>query len=252
MTGPLVVAASPAYEALARACAGRLGAARLERAAWEASDPPPVVVWCDADGPGLRGPPRGAAVRRPAPPPSARPGRDPLLRALGRPAAGLRVADATAGWGVDAGVMAAAGAAVVLCERSPAMALLLEAALARWRADARPGAERMTLLEGDAVALLGRLRDVDVVFLDPLFPEREARTTSAAGLRWLRDVAAWTQDASDDDAALLAAARACAERRVVVKRGRNDPYLAGVAPSGSVPGRTTRYDLYAGAATRTT
>jgi len=253
--GPIVVAADGASDALARACARRLGAALLPRAAWEATDPLPVVLWCDAEGPGLRGPPHGAAVRRPPAPPLSRPGRDPLVRALGRPPAQVRVVDATAGWGVDAGVLASAGAHVAMLERSPAMALLLEAALARWHAGAHPAAARLTLREGDAVALLSSLPRCDVVYLDPLFPGREARATSAVSLRWLRAVAAWSgADGGDpdDDRSLLEAARACALRRVVVKRGRADPFLAGVEPSGSLVGRTTRYDLYPGSGARPT
>ena len=253
--GAIVVAGDGASDALALACAQRLGAAILAREAWEAADPPPVVLWCDAEGPGLRGPPHGAAVRRPPAPPVSRAGRDPLVRALGRSPAQLRVVDATAGWGVDAGVLASAGAHVAMIERSPAMALLLEAALTRWRALGHPAAERLTLREGDAAALLASLPSCDVVYLDPLFPGREARATSAVSLRWLRTVAAWSRAEEGDpgdDRALLEAARACAERRVVVKRGRSDPFLAGVEPSGSLVGRTTRYDLYpGGAAART-
>jgi len=247
--GPVVVVGDGASDALARACALRLGAVLSTRADWEAADPAPVVVWCDVDGPGLRGPPRGAAVRRPPAPPASRPGRDPLVRALGLPPARARVVDATAGWGVDAGVLAAAGAHVTMIERSPAMALLLEAAVERWRAGARPAAQRLDLREGDAAALLRSLPGFDVVYLDPLFPGRETRATSAVSLRWLRAVAAWSGadgGDGDDDRALLEAARACASRRVVVKRARSDPFLAGVEPSGSLVGRTTRYDLYAG------
>ena len=249
--GPIVVAGDAASDGDARDCARILGATLMTRDAWEASDPAPVVLWCDAEGLGLRGPPRDAAVRRPPPPPASRPGRDPLVRALGGPPAQLRVVDATAGWGVDAGVLAAAGAHVSMLERSPAMALLLGAAVARWRATAHPAAARLTLHEGDATALLASLPSHDVVYLDPLFPGRESRATSAASLRWLRVVAAWSHGDGgdvDDDRRLLEAARACATRRVVVKRARGDPFLAGVAPSGSLVGRTTRYDLYPGGA----
>jgi 16S rRNA (guanine1516-N2)-methyltransferase len=247
--GPIVVVGDGASDAHARACALRLGATLWTREAWEAADPAPVVVWCDVEGPGLRGPPRGAAVRRPPAPPVARPGRDPLVRALGLPPTRARVVDATAGWGVDAGVLAAAGAHVTMLERSPAMALLLEAAVERWRAGAHPAAARLGLREGDATMLLSSLPSCDVVYLDPLFPGRETRATSAVSLRWLRAVAAWSStdgEDRDDERGLLEAARACATRRVVVKRARGDAFLAGVEPSGSLVGRTTRYDLYAG------
>lgn len=243
---PLVVAATAAFEADAEAWARRLGGRRLDRASWELSASPPVVLWWDDEGPALRGPPAGARARRPPAPAAVRRGREPLLRALGRPLAGSRVIDATAGWGVDAGVMAAAGVRVLMLERSPAMALLLDDALRRWRAAGVEAAERLELLEGDALELLERVGPAEVVYLDPLYAGRSARLTSAAELRWLRAVAAWSRsDAQDDEAALLDAARAAATRRVVVKRARSDPPLAGSAPSGTIGGRTTRYDLYA-------
>ncbi len=243
--GPLVVPASPRWQAAAAACAERLGGRVLPLPDWVAAAPPPVVVWWDDDGPGVRGPPAGAGVRRPPAPGPPRPGRDLLLRALGGKLQGLTVTDATAGWGVDAGVAAAAGADVLMLEHAPAMALLLEAALARWRAAGHPAAARLRLRSGDAALLLPRLPACDVVYLDPLFPGREQRGTSAVALRWLREVARWSAPPSPD-AALLASALAAARHRVVVKRGRSDPPFAGVPPSGHIRGRTTRYDLYAG------
>ncbi len=245
LAGPLVVPAAARWQPAAVACARRLGGQVLQLADWVAAVPPPVVVWWDDDGPGLRGPPAGAGVRRPPAPGPPRPGRDLLLRALGGRIEGVTVTDATAGWGVDAGVAAAAGAQVLMLEHAPAMALVLEAALARWRAAAHPAAARLRLRSGDAALLLPSLPACDVVYLDPLFPGREQRGTSAVELRWLREVARWSAPPAPDDE-LLAAALAAARRRVVVKRGRNDPPFAGVAPSGRILGRTTRYDLYAG------
>lgn len=254
-----VVAATDADGPLAGRVAARLGAVRLARADWERLEPRPVVVWCDADGVALRGPPATAAAHRPSPPPGRRPGRDLLLRALPAGAAGLTVVDATAGWGGDAGVMAAAGAEVVMIERIPALALVLGDAVERWRAAGAVAATRLRVEVGEARLRLARRPSVDVVYLDPMFPDRGRTTTSAAPVRWLRELErrcvapapladGASSDAVGDDAALLAAAQRGARRRVVVKRGLNDPYLAGRVPSGSIRGRTTRFDLYPGLA----
>lgn len=246
---PPLVAAGEADETAAAAYAARLAAPRLERAAWEAADPPPLALWCDADGLALRGPPRGTGARRPQLTLASRPGRDPLLRALG-PLRGVTVIDATAGWGVDAAVIAAAGAQVLMIEHLPVVALLLEEALERARRTAPSAAARLEVVCGEAVTVLSDASDVDVVYLDPLFPGREQRRTSTPTLQWLRTLASLARDASEggDESTLLRAAQQRARRRVVVKRGRSDPFLAGVAPSGSVTGRTNRYDLYPGAA----
>jgi 16S rRNA (guanine1516-N2)-methyltransferase len=48
----------------------------------------------------------------------------------------------------------------------------------------------------------------------------------------------------DEGAELLAAARACGARRVVVKRPAKGPWLGDAKPSRSLAGKTVRYDVY--------
>ncbi len=51
---------------------------------------------------------------------------------------------------------------------------------------------------------------------------------------------------ADDDAPdLLAAALALATHRVVVKRPRKAPAIAGAPPTYSLDGKSSRYDIYA-------
>jgi 16S rRNA (guanine1516-N2)-methyltransferase len=233
-----VVAATPADEARADRVAAALNAPRLTVAAWRAGAGGAVVVWVDGEGVALRGPAAsGADPVRPTPPPrSGRGGRDPLLRAIG---AAADVIDATAGWGADAGVLAAAGRRVRMLERHPVLALVLADALERWRAAEHPAAARLELLAVDARHALASLR-ADAVLLDPMYPERGKRGRKGEDLALARRLVG---DDGDQDE-LLAAARAAARRRVVVKRPRTAPYLAGRVPTGSIVGRTTRYDLY--------
>ena len=235
---PPVVAEAEADVARADAVATALGAPRLERAAWAAGAGGRVVLWVDADGFGLRGTARGGAgvVRPVPPPPSGRSGREPLLRAVG---AGDDVIDATAGLAVDAGVLAAAGRRVTMIERHPVLAALLRDALGRWRAEGRPGVERLSLVEGDTRSVL-RGRRADVVLLDPMYPERGKAARKGEDLTLARFVVG----DDDDQDELLAIACAAARRRVVVKRPRTAPVLAGRPPTGSLVGRTTRFDLY--------
>jgi hypothetical protein len=245
--GPVVVPATAAFEDVARRAATAWGATLMEAERFLVHPSPGVVVWIDGGGPALRGPPRGAAPRRPPPPPTRpRPGLDPLLRALPRSPAGLEVIDATAGWGADAGLLAAAGARVTMIERAPVVAALLAAALERWRAEGHPAADRLTLVAADAREALVGLT-ADVVLLDPFFEGREEATTTAAPLRWLRVAGRWrvAPPGEDDAALLLRAARAAARSRVVVKRPAGAAPFAGVRPSGSLAGRVVRYDLYA-------
>lgn len=197
-----------------------------------------MVVWCDAAGLALRGPASSRAQPvRPAPP-AWRPGRDLLLRALG----GWRqVIDATGGFAADAGTLAAAGCQVTLIERHPVVALILRDALQRWQQQGLPAAAAMTLLEGDALALLPTLR-TEVVVLDPMYPRPPSPHPPRKGevLHLLRQLLG----DDSDQGALLLAARHCASARVVVKRPRAAPYLNAQRASGSLSGRSVRYDLY--------
>lgn len=185
---------------------------------------------------------------------AALPGRDLLARAaLTRQAGGPpALVDATAGLGADGFHLAALGHEVVMLEREPLLHAILEDGLLRARSGelgpaAAHAAERVTLHLTDARAYLSaRPGGTAVVYLDPMFPGKggSALTNKALGALRLH-VPPDEAVARAEEAELLAAARRHATRRVVVKRPTRAPALGGVAPSGSLTGRTVRYDLYA-------
>jgi 16S rRNA (guanine1516-N2)-methyltransferase len=79
-----------------------------------------------------------------------------------------------------------------------------------------------------------------VIHLDPMFPHRDKSALVKKEMRLFRPLVG-----DDDDApALLAAALALASHRVVVKRARKAPPIAGVAPGYSLEGKSSRYDIY--------
>ena len=150
--------------------------------------------------------------------------------------------DATAGLGEDALLLAAAGFEVTLCERDPVIAALLRDALARAAADERLAAvaARMHFVEGDSIDVLRTLSQApDVVFLDPMFPERRRRAATNKKLQLFQQL----ERPCEDEDALMAAALAARPRKVVVKRPLKGPYLAGVKPSSSLAGKVVRYDI---------
>jgi len=238
-TAPLpVVAADATAVELAEATAGILGARLLALEAWRAGEAE-LVVWCDREGLAVR----GSAASRAGPvrplPPLRRPGDDLLRRAVGR---GRTVIDATGGFAADAGALVAAGCRVQLIERHPLLALLLADAIERWLRAGRLQPGMLTLHHGEARQLLPELR-AEVVTLDPMYPLPGGAHAprKAEGLFLLRQLVG----DDDDQGELLAPARRSASARVVVKRPRGAPRLAGLAPSGSLEGRSVRYDLYA-------
>jgi 16S rRNA (guanine1516-N2)-methyltransferase len=137
---------------------------------------------------------------------------------------------------------------VQLCERSPIIAALLASGLARALSDPAIAetASRMQLMTKDAHLVLAELAVMsavdrpEVVYLDPMFPHREKSALVKLDMRVFRQVVGEDNDADD----LLALARQVATKRVVVKRPRLAPDLAGLAPHERLLGQSSRFDLY--------
>lgn len=133
-------------------------------------------------------------------------------------------------------LFAALGAHVDLVERNGAVFAELSAALdtlpEEWRARVRTYHRdaRDHLIEGRW----------DVIFLDPMFTPTSKTALPRAQAQQLRLLAG--EDADADS--LLALARSRADRRVVVKRARRAPPLAGTEPHERLLGSRIRYDLY--------
>ncbi|MFW5823761.1 MAG: class I SAM-dependent methyltransferase [Marinobacter sp.] len=158
----------------------------------------------------------------------------------------LGILDATAGLGQDAFVLAGLGHRVTLLERSPVVHALLEDGLARAASDetAAPVAARMTLIRADSIAWLQQRAEqgpvADVIHLDPMFPHRDKSAAVKKEMQLFRPLVGDDPDAAD----LLAAALGCARYRVVVKRARRAPPVAGPEPALKLEGKSSRYDVY--------
>ncbi len=159
--------------------------------------------------------------------------------------------DATAGFGEDSLLLAAAGFRVDLYEQDCVIAALLQDALDR-AADELVLADavaRMRLHAGeDSIAGLhqtvasieqGELTAPDVVYLDPMFPER---TKSAAVKKKFQLLHHLEQPCADEET-LVEAALAVHPRKVVIKRPVKGPLLAGMKPSYQLAGKAVRYDV---------
>lgn len=168
-----------------------------------------------------------------------------LVRAAKIKGAGEPLAvDATAGFGQDSLLLAAAGFRVLLFERNPVIAALLRDALHRAAAapELAKAVGRMQFVEGDSVvalAAMGAQTHPDVVYLDPMFP---ARTKSAAVKKKFQLLHRLEQPCDNPDAMLRAALDAN-PRKIVIKRPPKGPHLADIKPSYSLAGKAVRYDV---------
>ena len=165
-----------------------------------------------------------------------------------------RVLDATAGLGKDAFVLATLGCSVQMLERSPVVHALLHDGLMRAREfSAYEDPElaqiiaRMELLAVDSHDYLAHIPDEnrpDVIYLDPMFPDRQKTADVKKEMAAFHHVVGKDEDAD----ALLEKALAKANYRIVVKRPRKAPPLgqkgANKTPSYQLEGKSSRYDIY--------
>jgi len=81
----------------------------------------------------------------------------------------------------------------------------------------------------------------DIIYLDPMFPERHKSAQVKKEMQAFQQLLGKDKDADQ----LLPLALAKARYRVVVKRPRKAPALRGPAPSHSLEGKSSRFDVYA-------
>jgi 16S rRNA (guanine1516-N2)-methyltransferase len=162
-----------------------------------------------------------------------------LVRAC-KPAPGVTIIDATAGWGRDSSVLAAFGAQVLMIERNPLMAALLDDALER-RTPLEQQQMKMSLHQGDAWSYLNTLEPKDypdVIYIDPMHPLRTKSALVKKEMQVLQDIIGPDEDALE----LMILARERVKQRVVVKWPQKSPSLLNA--SACIAGKTVRFDLY--------
>lgn len=154
--------------------------------------------------------------------------------------------DGTGGLGRDTFVLASLGLQVEVFEQHPAVACLLADGLRR-AAEVDETANivaRIRLHFGDAADLMPQLAArqgrPDVVYLDPMYPERQKSAAVKKEMAYFHGLVG----AAQDEAVLLAAARAAAKKRVVVKRPRLGAFIDGQKPAYQYSGKSTRFDVY--------
>ena len=163
----------------------------------------------------------------------------------GRSKEPLTVFDATAGLGRDSFILAAAGYPVTAVERHPAIACLLWDGLdrARLSLEGASVAGRITLNWGSSQAILAQQAEPeqpDVVYMDPMFPERTKQALVKKEMRLFREVVGEDPDGE----LLLEVALGVARKRVVIKRPRKAEPVAGRKPGYQLLGKSSRFDVY--------
>ena len=167
-----------------------------------------------------------------------------LVRAAKTNEEGLKGIDATAGLGEDAFLLAAYGYNMTLYEQNPVVAVLLKDALRRAKRNPqlKDIANRMQLVEGDSVEqLANRVDEVDLIYLDPMFPGRQKSGLINKKLQLIQKL----EPPCSEETALFDAAIHANPAKIIVKRPLKSPFLAGKNPTYELKGKAIRYDCYA-------
>ncbi|WED42277.1 class I SAM-dependent methyltransferase [Legionella cardiaca] len=162
-----------------------------------------------------------------------------LVRAC-KPTQGIRIVDATAGWGRDAAVLASFGAEVIMLERQPILATLLADALS-CRDEHSKKLMNLKLYLIDSYDFLQNLLPSeypDVIYIDPMHPERQKSALVKKDMQVLQQLIARDDKVLD----LLTLAKTKVQRRVVVKWPQSLSAL--LNPDTTIPGKTVRFDIY--------
>ncbi len=166
--------------------------------------------------------------------------------------------DATGGLGRDSFVLASLNLAVHTFEQHPAVFALLQDGLHRAAQSPEIAAiaARITLHQGNAAALMptlaAQIGRPDVVYLDPMYPERQKSAAVKKEMAYFHALmeqpenerSEFRRSQNANDAALFQAARAVAQKRIVVKRPRLGEFLCGEKPAYQYAGKSTRFDVY--------
>ncbi|WP_058534787.1 class I SAM-dependent methyltransferase [Legionella saoudiensis] len=162
-----------------------------------------------------------------------------LVRAC-KPVPGLRIIDATAGWGRDAAVLASFGAQVLMLERHPVMAALLADALSRQDEQDKQYLQ-LSLQAGNTLSFLKKLPEAaypDVIYIDPMHPERSKSALVKKDMQALQQMIGADEDALE----LIETAITKVKQKVVVKWPQKIKPL--LPANANIEGKTVRFDIY--------
>ena len=151
--------------------------------------------------------------------------------------------DATAGFGEDSLILAAAGFQVQLYEFDEVIAALLKDGMERAMEipELKNAVGRMKLVCGDSTEGMKNLDfKPDIVLLDPMFPARQKSALIKKKFQLIQRL----ESPCSTEEQLLDAAVAADPKRIVIKRPLKGQYLADRKPSYSLDGKAIRYDCF--------
>ncbi len=166
-----------------------------------------------------------------------------LAKAIGT-RQGLKVVDCTAGLGREGFLLAHLGCDVTLIERSKVIYTLLLDALnwASFDPDLKKVVDRISLYQSDAKEYLCQHSYWDVIYIDPMFPDKKKTSLPKGDMQYLQRFLSKEKN----DVSLLKSAFRCKFRRLVVKRPLKTRDKEIRKADRSIQNDKIRFDIYLG------
>ena len=110
-----------------------------------------------------------------------------LKKALGKKKVNLTILDGTAGFLSDTLIFLALGHKVIACEQSSILFMLLNDAINRAREELI-FLKNLVLTHGDAIDIYKNTRNIDLIYLDPMYPDSKKNTSRSGSMNNIKDI----------------------------------------------------------------
>lgn len=154
------------------------------------------------------------------------------------------VLDVTAGLGNDAFILSFLGCHVVMIERHPVIAALLQDGLHRGYKDKTIGKwlkKRLHFIFNNSINMLQMsITQPDVIYLDPMYPFNKKKCLPKKNMQFFRKLIGYDNDAEN----LLNMSRKLAKKRIIVKRPRYAKALSPEKVNFIITSKNHRFDVY--------
>ena len=164
-----------------------------------------------------------------------------LKKTLGRNNGPLSIFDGTAGLLSDTLIFLALGHRVIACEQSKILFLLISDALKRAR-DQLPFIENLKLLNGNSSECYKDHKNVDVIYLDPMYPEPKKNVLRSGNIALIKDILQieMIKDHGDN---IFFEFKENDYKKIVLKRPIKSDLLDNKF-NYQIKGKSTRFDVY--------
>ena len=164
-----------------------------------------------------------------------------LKKTLGRNNGPLSIFDGTAGLLSDTLIFLALGHRVIACEQSKILFLLISDALKRAK-DQLPFIENLKLLNGNSSECYKDHKNVDVIYLDPMYPEPKKNVLRSGNIALIKDILQieMIKDHGDN---IFFEFKENDYKKIVLKRPIKSDLLDNKF-NYQIKGKSTRFDVY--------